>query len=102
MVVPGPGELFEREYDIAGVRIVLLAEFEPAGALVHLKDVAVYARDSPQATVGVAPLVAILRHNLMPELAALGFETLRITGRRLSGAAPGRIVDRTFDLSEQP
>jgi Holliday junction resolvase len=41
-----------------------------------------------------------LRRDLMPELRREGFTILRITGERLSGANPGRIVDLILTLPE--
>ena len=52
--------------------------------------------------VDVESLVAWLR-DLLEEAAADGFDELRITGTRLSGARPGRRVDLTIQLrGERP
>lgn len=99
MPLPGPGQLFDREFTAEGVRIGLLAEVEVAGSEIHLKDIVVYPRDAPRATIGAAAVLRALRSELMPELRDAGFTTVRITGERLSGAHPGRIVDITLELT---
>jgi hypothetical protein len=43
-----------------------------------------------------------LRRELIPQIRADGFRRLRITGTRLSGARPGRTLDITIDLTEDP
>ena len=93
-----PGVLFEWAAEIAGVRVELLAEVETAGTTVHLRDIAIYPVGMPTAQVGAAGLVRALRRALLPELRAAGFERVRITGTRLSGARPGRSLDISIDL----
>jgi hypothetical protein len=95
------GDLFEWAVLAAGVRVELLAEVEIDGGTLHLRDVAVYAVGSERATVGIRPLVVAARRELFPRLRAAGFTRLRITGVRLTGARPGRIVDVTIDLEKQ-
>ena len=43
-----------------------------------------------------------LRSELIPQIRAEGFQRLRITGTRLSGARPGRTLDLTIELTEDP
>ena len=95
------GALFEWHVVVEGVPIELLAEVEVSGATVHLRDVAVFPVGVERADVGLRPLVRAARSELFPELRAAGFSRLRVTGTRLSGASPGRIVDLTIDLERQ-
>jgi hypothetical protein len=44
--------------------------------------------------------VAALRNQLAAEARGLGFEQLRITGTRLTGANPGKVVDVVIDLTK--
>jgi hypothetical protein len=96
-----PGELFEWHAVAGGVRIELLAEVEVSGATLHLRDVAVFPVGVEHADVGLRPLLRAARSELFPVLRAAGFSRLRVTGTRLSGASPGRIVDLTIDLERQ-
>jgi len=50
-------------------------------------------------SVGLVALLGAARSQLLPAIRAAGFDRLRITGTRLSGASPGRTVDLTIDLS---
>ncbi|MGH9189424.1 MAG: hypothetical protein ACRD0Q_05265 [Acidimicrobiales bacterium] len=97
-----PGELFEWHTVVAGVRIELLAEVEIDGATLHLRDMAVFPAGVERAVVGVGPLMAASRSELFPRLRAAGFTRLHVTGVRLTGARPGRIVDVTIDLERKP
>ncbi|MGH9223711.1 MAG: hypothetical protein ACRD2W_07965 [Acidimicrobiales bacterium] len=98
--VPVPGELYERWFEVAGVRIGLLAEIETAGAEIHFKDIAVYPHGAAAASVGAAALLHALRMDLVPDLRAAGYSRLRVTGERLLGPRRRRTVDFTVDLSE--
>jgi hypothetical protein len=42
-----------------------------------------------------------MRRQLADEARALGFEELRVTGTRISGANPGKAVDVTIDLTKK-
>lgn len=96
------GELFERSYETPGSFVDVLAEIEVDGTRLELRDHAVYSRAVGRLEVRVESLVAWLR-DLLEEAAADGFDELRITGTRLSGARPGRRVDLTIELrGERP
>lgn len=95
------GALFEWHVVVEGVPIELLAEIVVSGATLHLRDVAVFPVGVEHADVGLSPLVRAARSELFPDLRAAGFSRLRVTGIRLSGASPGRIVDLTIDLERQ-
>jgi hypothetical protein len=97
-----PGALFEWSIDVEDVRVELLAEVEIDGPTLHLRDVAVFPSGTEQATVGTAALLRELRQELIPRVRAAGFEQLRFTGTRLSGARPGRTLDITINLIEEP
>ena len=95
-----PGGLFEWAADIGGVHVGLLAEVEVAGTSVHLRDVAVYPGRAGQAVVGVAPLLRVLRREIIPHVRTAGFTELRISGIRLTGSRPGRTLDITISLTK--
>lgn len=99
---PAHGELFERRYDVAGTAVELLAEVEVEGTTIHLMDVAVFPAEASSAVVGAAAVLRVLRRELLSELAAFGYSTVRITGTRLSGASPGRSLDLTISIPEEP
>ena len=99
--VLGAGELLEAHVQIEGVRIELLAILEVSGTTLHLRDLAIYPAGVERANVGVAALLRAARRDLSPDLRAAGFERLRITATRLSGANPGRTVDLTIDLTRE-
>ena len=99
---PSAGELFERRYEVRGVPVELLAEIEIDGATIHLKDIAVFPSGAGQARVGAAAVLRVLRAELLAELAALGYSSVRITGTRLSGSSPGRSLDLTISIPEEP
>ena len=92
------GRLFEAGFAIEGVRIELLAEVEISGTTLHLRDLAVYPVGTRRASVGLVPLLRVVRIELLAGARAAGFEQLRISGARLSGTDPGRIVELTIDL----
>ncbi len=79
--------------------IDIIAEVVVEGVCLHLKDIAIYPRKAVRLSVGVREVLAA-RGRLAREAHALGFRQLRVTGRRLSGANPGRLVDLTIDLGE--
>lgn len=83
---------------MAGVRIQILAEIQVAGSHLHLKDLAVYPVSDERAVVGPAALLRAIRMEVFPELRAEGVQWLRVTGERLSGASPGRMVDLTVQI----
>ena len=95
------GELLEGHVEVEDVRIELLAVVQVSGTTVHLRDLAIYPAGVERATVGVAALLRAARRDLFPELRAAGFDRLRITATRLSGANPGRTVDFTIDLTRE-
>ncbi len=95
------GELFEWHTTAQGVGIELLAEVEVEGPTLHLRDIAVFPVGVGRAAVGLRALVSAARTELFPGIRAAGFTRLHVTGIRLTGARPGRIVDVTIDLERQ-
>jgi hypothetical protein len=79
--------------------VEIIAEVVIEGSCLHLKDIAIYPRGAVKLSVGVREVLSA-RGRLAREARALGFRQLRVTGRRLSGANPGRLVDFTIDLGE--
>ena len=63
---------------------------------------AILPAETSSVSVGAAALLRVLRRELLSELAALGYSTVRITGTRLSGASPGRSLDLTISIPEEP
>lgn len=70
--------------------------------MLHLRDIAVFPCGTGKASVGAAALMRALRRELIPQIRAEGFRRLRITGTRVSGARPGRTLDISIDLTEDP
>ena len=96
------GMLFEWAVDFEDVRIEILAEVFVLEQVLHLRDIAIFPSGTGQASVGATALMGALRQDLIPLIRAEGFRRLRITGTRLSGARPGRTLDITIDLTEDP
>jgi hypothetical protein len=95
-----PGDLFEREYQTPHGTIGLLAEIAVEGTTLHLSSVAIYPSEARKLEIGAREVLSI-RNQLVDEIRRLGFERLRLTGRRFSGAAPGRRVEIVIDLTRR-
>lgn len=96
------GTLFEWAVELGEVRIEVLAEIVVLEEVLHLRDIAIFPTGTERASVGAAALMKVLRRELIPQIRSEGFRRLRITGTRLSGARPGRTLDITIDLTEDP
>ena len=94
------GELYERSFDTPASRIDVLAEIVIDGSTIELRDIAVYPRGAQRLAVAPGELLAWARLALA-EMADAGFEQLRVTGTRLTGASPGRRVDLTIRLRKE-
>ena len=94
----GDGDLFEAAFDVDGLGVEVLAEVEISGTTLHLRDIAIYPAGVTR-PVELPALLAVARAELFSAARRAGFEALRITGARLTGSNPGRIVDLTIDLS---
>jgi hypothetical protein len=96
------GELYERTIETPAGRIDVLAEIFLHGHQLELRDIAVYPSGTERLAVPPSELLTWARLAL-GEIAEQGFEELRVTGTRLSGARPGRRVDLVIRLRrEQP
>ena len=88
------GELFEHKFHTIGGEIGLLAEVRIVADLLWLKDIAVYPVHGDKLIVGSIEVRKCLSE-LQGMAQTSGFRRLRITGKRVSGAAKGRQVDLT-------
>ena len=96
------GMLFEWAIDLGDVRLEVLAEVVVQDQVLHLRDIAIFPAGTGKASVGAADLLGALRGELIPQIRSEGFRRLRITGTRVSGAQPGRTLDISIDLIEDP
>lgn len=94
------GELFERSYDAPHGTVDLLAEIMVDGVRLELREIAIYPRAVGRLEIPVEILVAWLR-DLENEARDAGFDELRTTGTRLSGARTGRRIDVTIQLHRE-
>jgi hypothetical protein len=93
------GEVILREFQTSKGILDVAAETQVIGRTLHLKDIAVFPRGTKALNLGTRE-VAALRNQLSQEARALGFDKLRITGTRITGASPGKSVDITIDLTK--
>jgi RHS repeat-associated protein len=93
------GSLINREYSTAAGTVEMLAEAVVSGKTLHLKDVAVYPKGARVLEVGTKGMLELLQM-LKVEARSLGFDELRITGLRRSGANPGKEVDLLINLND--
>ena len=92
------GDVIFRELQTSQGLLDVAAEVRIQGGTLHLKDIAVYPRGAESLTLGPREVLA-LRNQLAREAAGLGFDELRITGTRLTGANPGKQPDLLIDLT---
>jgi hypothetical protein len=93
------GALFERSFVVPGGVLEVLAEVMVDGHRLELRDIAVYPRGAGRLEIPAETLLTCLRE-VAEEVRAAGFDNLRVTGTRLSGARAGRRVDVTIRLHE--
>jgi hypothetical protein len=91
------GELFERSFDTASGRIDVLTEIIVVGSSIELRDIAVYPNGAVNLRIEPAELVSHAR-SIFAELTREGFDEVRITGTRVSGARQGRRVNLVIQL----
>lgn len=94
------GEPFETTFQMSVGPIDVLAEVAVEGRTLGLHEIAVYPRGSTRSRVPTSELVGHVR-SMLVGLAAEGFDVVRITGTRLSGASPGRRIDLTIRLVKE-
>ena len=91
------GDLYERAFDVPSGRIEVLAEIALHDRQIELRHIAVYPAGAERLSLAPADLLR-WAHSLVDEIADAGFDELRVTGTRLSGARRGRRVDLTIRL----
>jgi hypothetical protein len=89
--------LIMRQFATSQGTLEMAAEVVIKGKMLHLKDIAVFPLGRESLSLGVREVVS-LRNQLAAEARSLGFEQLRITGLRLTGAYPGKKVDLLINL----
>ncbi|MCO5068798.1 MAG: hypothetical protein M9910_08995 [Kiritimatiellae bacterium] len=94
-----PGEIIVKEMATSRGTLEMAAETVIEGKVLHLKDIAIFPKGAESFELGAKEVMA-LRAQLAAEAKSLGFESLRITGKRLTGANPGKLVDVTIDLTK--
>jgi hypothetical protein len=95
------GDLWERSFEAANGVVEVLAEVVVDGRTLELRDVAVYPRVQPRLSVPVAEAARWLRA-VAAEATEAGFDGLRITGIRMSGAKLGRRVNTMRLEKDEP
>jgi hypothetical protein len=93
------GEIIVKELATSKGTVEMAAETVINGRSLLLKDIAVYPKGANAFELGTREVMA-LRNQLAAEARAMGFDTLQITGKRLTGANPGKLVDVTIDLTK--
>ena len=94
------GALYERSFETPSGWIDVVAEIGVVGRRLELRDVAVYPRGPGRLDVSPAELLGWARVAL-DEIEQAGFEEVRVTATRLSGANPGRRVDLVIRLPRE-
>lgn len=100
-----PGDLFIKEFPTLKEPLTFRSEVQIDGKILHLKDIGIFPAESRRVTASQIELRNIFKE-LRQQAKAGGFEQLRITGRRSSGASfdptninSGRRIDITWDLT---
>jgi hypothetical protein len=93
------GDIILKEFQTSKGMLDVAAEVQVVGQTLHLKDIAVFPRGTEVLSLGTRE-VAALRNQLAQEARSFGFDQLRITGSRISGANPGKAVDTMIDLTK--
>jgi hypothetical protein len=94
------GELFERTIHTSKGPVGMLAEVVITGKVLHLQDVVIYGQGQLSGLLGE---LLQAKRQLINEAKIAGFDTLRMTGRRVPGrssAHPGKAIDVTIDLTK--
>ena len=95
------GELYERAFETRAGVVELLAEVVIDGSTLELRDLAVYPTASQRLHVSPAELLGAARQALQ-DAREQGFEVVKITATRLTGARPGRRVTLEIRLTKEP
>lgn len=95
------GELFECRLETDAGAVEMLAEVHVGGTTLELRDVVIYPASDELLSVGASGLLTAARTQLFPGFVELGFETLIVTGTRLTGSRRGRRVRVRVDLTRE-
>lgn len=93
------GELFEHVVSTSQGDVGLIAEIVIRGTELWLVDLVVEPIRNVRLNIGAGE-VLLARRELSDMARNAGFETLRITAIRLTGANPGQTVDVTINLTK--
>lgn len=93
------GDVIAKEFATGAGTVSMMAEAVVSGKTLHLKDIGRLPKDAQVLQVGTKGMLELLQ-KLKVEAQQLGFNQLRITGLRFSGAKPGKEVDLLIDLTE--
>lgn len=85
------GEDYEQTFLTPVGPVTMLAEVSVHGDVLWIKDFVVYPTEAEHLEVGVREVLKMTR-SITTEALAQGFREVQVTGKRLSGAAPGRII----------
>jgi hypothetical protein len=92
------GESYDRYFETDQGRIGVMADIYASGDVVELRDLVIYP-EGPSGRLNVGPkAIRSIQRTVEAELRSMGYRELRITGDRLSGANPGKHVDRRRKL----
>jgi len=92
------GNIFLHSYKSSSGPLDVIAEVVIKGRSIHLRDIAIFPRSDAVWKLGHKEVVE-LRGRMIDEFRALGFDSLRVSGKRITGANPGKEVDVTIDLT---
>jgi hypothetical protein len=86
------GESYDRYFDLPEGTVGVMADLYSDGDTLILENVLIYPRDVDNLAIGVRGVLSI-RRQIDAGARKLGFAKLRMTGIRLTGASPRRLVD---------
>jgi hypothetical protein len=93
------GERIQRFFETTQGRVEMLYRVNVQGSTLQLDRISIMPQFAERLNLG-SPVVQQGLRTLMTEARSQGFETLRLTGMRISGANPGRIQDVLINLKK--
>jgi RHS repeat-associated protein len=93
------GDVIERDIETSQGLIRMEATVEIVGRELHLKDFSIFPY-GPDLKIGFRE-VAALRSQLVNQYREMGFESLRISGERVTGVNPNRPIEYFIDLTKE-
>jgi RHS repeat-associated protein len=93
------GDIIVQEFATSKGTVEMAAEVVIDGRKLVLKDIAIYPKGAEKLKPGTREMM-VVRDQLAADAKAMGFDTLQITGKRLTGAKPGKLPDVTIDLTK--